>query len=219
MIVAVLGEKGGTGKTTLATNLAGMRASAGQGRDVLLVDADRQGSASYWAEKRSDRHPQVRAVQSVQKFGEGLMRTVRDLARRYADLLIDAGTGDSREVESALRVADLAIIPVQPAGLDVWTLGLIDDRVGEALAVNETLQAYVVLNRASPNPRDNDAEEAREAIEGCTHLRLAPGKICDRVAVKRAAAAGLTVLEYKPVDAKAVSEMQQLYALAFAFRR
>jgi chromosome partitioning protein len=219
MIVAVLGEKGGTGKTTLATNLAGMRASAGQGHDVLLVDADRQGSASYWAEKRSNRYPQLPAVQSVQKFGEGLMWTVRDMARRYDDLLIDAGAGDSREAESALRIADMAIIPVQPAGLDVWTLGLIDDRVGQAQAVNDALHAYVVLNRASPNPKDNDAVEAKEAIEGCTHLRLANGVICDRVAIKRAAPAGLTVMEYKPFDPKAAHEMQQLYALAFAPRR
>jgi chromosome partitioning protein len=216
MIVAVLGEKGGTGKTTLATNLAGMRAAAGQGRDVLLVDADRQGSASYWAEKRSDRHPQLRAVQSVQKFGEGLMRTVRDMERRYDDIVIDAGAGDTREGESALRVADMAIIPVQPAGLDVWTLGLMDDRVGAAQAANDTLQAYVVLNRASPNPKDNDADEAREAIDGCAHLRLATGVICDRVAVKRAAPAGVTVLEYKPFDPKAAHELQQLYALAFS---
>jgi chromosome partitioning protein len=79
MIVAVLGEKGGTGKTTLATNLAGMRAAEGQGRDVLLIDADRQGSASYWTEKRGGAHAHLPAVQSVQKFGEGLMWTVRDL--------------------------------------------------------------------------------------------------------------------------------------------
>lgn len=182
-----------------------MRAT--DGSDVLLMDADRQGSASYWAEKRRERHPQLRGVESVQKFGEGLMRTVRDLQRRYDDILIDAGAGDSREVESALRVADMAIIPVQPAGLDVWTLGLIDDRVAEAQAVNHPLEAYVVLNRASPNPKDNDADEAREAIDGCTHLRLAHGAICDRVAVKRAVPAGLTVVEYKPFDAKAVSEM------------
>jgi chromosome partitioning protein len=147
MIIAVLGEKGGTGKTTLATNLAGMRAA--EGCDVLLLDADRQGSASYWAEKRSETHPQLRRVESVQKFGEGLIRTVRDLARRYHDIMIDAGAGDTREVESALRVAERAIIPVQPAGLDVWTLGLVDDRVGEAKAVNAVLVAYVVLNRAS----------------------------------------------------------------------
>jgi chromosome partitioning protein len=104
MIIAILGEKGGTGKTTLATNLAGIRAAAG--RDVLIIDADRQGSASYWAEKRGDAHADLPAVQSVQKFGEGLMRTVRDMARRYHDIVIDAGAGDTREVESALRVAD-----------------------------------------------------------------------------------------------------------------
>jgi chromosome partitioning protein len=217
MIIAILGEKGGTGKTTLATNLAGMRAAAG--RDVLLLDADRQGSASYWAEKRSDQQRQLRQVESVQKFGEGLIRTVRDLARRYDDLIIDAGAGDTREVDSALRVAERAIIPVQPAGLDVWTLGLIDDRMGEALAVNPTVQAYVILNRASPNPKDRDADDARDAIDGCTHLQLASGMICDRVAIRRAAPAGLTVFEYKPLDAKAVHEMQQLYALAFAAGR
>jgi chromosome partitioning protein len=217
MIVAVLGEKGGTGKTTLATNLAGMRAIAG--RDVLIIDADRQGSASYWAEKRSDTHGALPAVQSVQKFGEGLMRMVRDMERRYSDILIDAGAGDTREVDSALRVAESVIIPVQPAGLDVWTLGLMDDRVGEALSVNPPLVAYVVLNRTSANPKDNDADEAREAIEGCLHLQLAEGMICDRVAVKRAAPAGLTVIEYKPLDPKGVHEMQQLYELIFSNRR
>lgn len=217
MIVAVLGEKGGTGKTTLATNLAGMRAT--EGRDVLIIDADRQGSASYWAEKRSDTHGDMPAVQSVQKFGEGLMRTVRDMERRYSDILIDAGAGDTREVESALRVAERVIIPVQPAGLDVWTLGLMDDRVGEALAVNQALTAYVVLNRASSNPKDNDADEAREAIDGCAHLKLADAVICDRVAVKRAAPDGLTVIEYKPFDAKAAHEMQQLHELIFSKRR
>jgi len=215
----VLGEKGGTGKTTLATNLAGMRAAEGKGRDVLIIDADRQGSASYWAEKRANTHTSLPAVQSVQKFGEGLMRTVRDMERRYSDILIDAGAGDTREVESALRVAERAIIPVQPAGLDVWTLGLVDDRVGEARVANPELVAYVVLNRTSSNPKDNDADEAREAIDGCEHMELADAVICDRVAVKRAAPAGLTVIEYKPFDAKAAHEMQQLYGLVFSTRR
>jgi chromosome partitioning protein len=122
-------------------------------------------------------------------------------------------------VESALRVAERALIPVQPAGLDVWTLGLVNDRVGEAKAVNESLLAYVVLNRVSSNPKDNDADEARDAIDGCPHVILADTAICDRVAVKRAAPAGVTVVEYRPFDAKAVHEMQQLYALIFSERR
>jgi hypothetical protein len=82
------------------------------------------------------RHPggpaHLPAVQRVQTFGEGVTRTARDTARRSSDLVIDAGPGDSREVERALRVADIATVPVQPAGLDFRTLGLIDDRVGEA---------------------------------------------------------------------------------------
>ena len=68
-------------------------------------------------------------------------------------------------------------------------------------------------------PRDPDAAEAKQAIEGCVHLRLSPGLICDRVAVKRAAPAGLTVLEYKPFDPKAAHELQQLYGLIFGHRR
>jgi chromosome partitioning protein len=214
MIIAVLGEKGGTGKTTFTTNLAGMRAAVG--RDVLIIDADRQGSASYWAEKRDDKQEGLPAIQCVQKFGSGLMRSVHDMARRYDDIIIDAGAGDSREVEAALRVAERAIIPIQPAGLDVWTLGLIGDRVDEAKGVNEHLVALVVLNRTSTNPRDNDANEAREAILACESLGLADVMICDRVAVKRAAPAGLTVQEYKPFDPKAAHEMALLYKLAFA---
>ena len=214
MIIAVLGEKGGTGKTTFTTNLAGMRAAAG--RDVLIIDADRQGSASYWTDKRDDKHTGLPVVHCVQKFGSGLTRAVRDVVRRYDDIIIDIGAGDSREVESALRVADRVVIPVQPAGLDVWTLGLIDDRIDEAREVNEKLAAFVVLNRTSTNPKDNDAKEARDAISACEHLQLADMMICDRVAVKRAAPAGLTVQEYKPFDPKAAHEMEELYKLTFS---
>jgi chromosome partitioning protein len=151
----------------------------------------------------------------VQKFGTGLLQAVKDMARRYDDIVIDAGGADSREVEAALRVSDLAIIPIQPAGLDIWTLGLIDDRIGEAKTFNERLQAFVILNRTSWNPKDNDADEAREAIRSCTNLQLTNVAICDRVAVKRAAPAGLTVSEYKPNDPKAAYEMTQLYGFVF----
>lgn len=214
MIVAVLGEKGGTGKTTFATNLAGMR--AGAGRDVLIVDADRQGSASYWAEAREKQA--VASVASVQKFGTGLMRAVADMARRYSDVVIDIAAGDSREIEGALRTAGRVIIPVQPAGLDVWTLGIIDERVGEAKVANPTLEAFVVINRASPNPRDNDVHEARDAIGDCDSFTVFDLVVRERVAIKRAAPKGLTVAEYRPIDPKAVEEMEALYQLAFGER-
>jgi chromosome partitioning protein len=211
MIVAVLGEKGGTGKTTFATNLAGMRAAAG--RDVLILDADRQGSASYWAEKR-EKHD-VPSVTAVQKFGTGLVRVVSDIARRYGDIIIDIAAGDSREIEGALRAASRVIIPVQPAGLDVWTLGIIDERVGEAKLVNPALEAFVVINRASTNPRDGDVDEARNAISGCENFTVSDVVVRERVAIKRAAPNGFTVSEFQPLDPKAVAEFDALYRLAF----
>ena len=84
------------------------------------------------------------------------------------------------------------------------------------LSAGDRYTTFVVLNRASPNPKDNDASEAREAIVACHTLRLAEVVICDRVAVKRAAPAGLTVSEYKPFDPKAAHEITQLYDLVFA---
>jgi cellulose biosynthesis protein BcsQ len=97
----------------------------------------------------------------------------------------------------------------------VWTLGLIDDRVGEARAVNPALHAFIVLNRASTNPRDNDIHEAREAMGACQHLTMAAVTIHERVAIKRATPVGLTVREYRPLDPKAAEEMAQLYQLVF----
>ena len=212
MIVAILGEKGGTGKTTFATNLAGMRASVG--KDVLIIDADRQGSASYWAEAREAQS--LSSVSCAQKFGTGLARTVQDMARRYDDVVIDIAAGDSAEIDGALRVADRVIIPVQPAGLDIWTLGHLDDRIGSAKAGNPDLAAVVVINRASTNPRDNDTQEAQAAIADCSSLQIGDVVIRERVAIKRAAPRGLTVSEYRPSDAKASEEMDQLYDLAFS---
>src|SRR5262249_34871618 len=104
MIIAVLGEKGGTGKTTLATNLAGMRAAAN--RDVLIIDAETQCIARYWTEKRDDLHASLSAVHCVQKFGNVILRTVREMESRYDDIVLDIGSGDSREGDSALQVID-----------------------------------------------------------------------------------------------------------------
>jgi chromosome partitioning protein len=137
-------------------------------------------------------------------------------------MMILFSTSGREIVEKAKAHCRLQTVPSFLSSLQgwmVWTLGLIDDRVQEASTINEKLAAFVVLNRASPNPKDNDASEAREAIVACNTLRLAEVMICDRVAVKRAAPAGLTVGEYKPFDPKAAHEITQLYKLVFAQRR
>lgn len=212
MLVLIGGEKGGTGKTTLATNLAAMRAIAGH--DVLLVDTDVQGSASYWATSREEAGAQPR-VASIQKFGKGLSAELRDLATRYEDVIIDAGGRDAVELRAALVVAERVLVPLQASQFDVWTLDRMEDLVAQAQGINEGLRAFVVINRASANPAVAESQEAREFLGEFAHLGLVETVIRDRIAYRKAAREGLAVLELPQRDPKAAAEVQQLYAEVF----
>jgi len=208
-IILFGGEKGGTGKTTLATNMAAMLAL--QGKDVLLLDTDRQGTASFWATVREDTEIEPR-IACVQKFGKGLASQVRDLAKRYDEIVIDAGGRDSIELRYALGVCDRAYIPVQPFQFDIWTLRQMDELVEMAQGLNENLQAFIVLNRVSTNPAVREDQETREFFkeEEFQHLALLDTILRDRIAFRKSGRDGLSVVEWKQ-DKKAADEMNQLY--------
>ena len=162
MIVLIGGEKGGTGKTTIATNLAAMRALSG--RDVLLIDTDPQGSANYWVQSR-DEEKILPRVACVQKFGKGLPAEVKDLAHRYQDIIIDAGGRDSVELRSALVVTEKAYIPIQPSQFDIWTLNQMDELVETAKAFNPNLQAKVIISRSSTNPSVQESNDTGKLLD------------------------------------------------------
>lgn len=208
-IILFGGEKGGTGKTTLATNMAAMLAL--EGRDVLLIDTDRQGTASFWATVREETEVEPR-VACVQKFGRGLATQILDLADRYDEVIIDAGGRDSMELRYALGVCDRAYLPVQPFQFDIWTIGQMDELVEMAGAINEDLQAFIVLNRVSTNPSVREDQETREFFreQGFAHLDLLDVVLRDRIALRKSSRDGLSVVEWRR-DRKAVSEMRQLY--------
>jgi len=208
-IVLFGGEKGGTGKTTLATNMAAMLSL--QGKDVLLLDTDRQGTASFWATVREDTEIEPR-IACVQKIGKGLASQVRDLAERYDEIVIDAGGRDSMELRYSLGVADRAYIPVQPFQFDIWTIRQMDELVEMAQGVNENLQAYLLLNRVSTNPAVREDQETRDFFEQeyFQHLTLVDTVLRDRIAFRKSGRDGLSVVEWKQ-DKKAANEMNQLY--------
>lgn len=212
MIILIGGEKGGTGKTTLATNLAAMRALAG--RDVLLIDTDPQGSANYWAQSRDEENV-VPRVACIQKFGKGLPAEVNDLSNRYQDIIIDAGGRDSVELRSGLVVTEKVYIPIQPSQFDIWTLDQMDELVEAAKGFNPRLLSKVVISRSSTNPSVHESDETEKLLADFPNLDLSEVIIHDRIAYRKAAKDGLAVVELKPKDVKAVDEMERLYDEVF----
>ena len=162
MIILIGGEKGGTGKTTLATNLAVLRARAR--KDVLLIDTDKQQSAATWTQIRGENGTKP-SISCVQLFGKGVNNQIPDLAKRYDDIIIDAGGRDSVELRAAMVKADKLFIPFQPSQYDVWTLDHMQELVETSRGFNPDLEAFCVINRASPIPQVTEYKDAQELFE------------------------------------------------------
>ena len=212
MIVAVLAEKGGVGKTVIATNLAGMRAH-GDGR-VLLVNGDRQGSADLWAGYR--RETDLPGVECVSQYGPALGRFLQTRVDRYSDVIVDLGPRAGVEMSDALSLADVAIIPVRPCAFDMYTMRLVDDLAREARDQNPGLRALALINQASTNHMSQEARQAREVIlSGCGVIGVAESVVGYRVAFQRASSVGRTVSEFARPSDRGVREMEDLYREVF----
>lgn len=204
MIITVGHEKGGCGKTTTATNLAVWLRL--QGADVLLVDADKQASASHWSAVR-EQDARVQAVSSVQLSGN-ISAGVRDLSSRYEHVVVDCGGRDSAELRSSLVVADVLLAPMRPSQLDLWALDHLTELVEAAQMLNPGLRAVALLTLAPTNARVRETAAAQEMLEGQGVFSLARTILYDRKAYRDAICGGWSVLEMD--DRKAESEINTL---------
>jgi len=212
VILVIGGEKGGTGKTTLAVNIAVERAKSGA--DVLLVDTDPQGSSNYWAEVRGDENIEP-VIRCIQKYGKGLAKQLHDLQGRYEDVIVDAGGRDSIELRMAFAVANKAYIPVQASGFDMWTIMRMSQTVEQASILNPEMQASLVINRAPTNPGVREAAEAQEYVAEYQNLEMCPITVHERIAFRKAASEGRAVSELKRLDEKAAKEVKALYKVIY----
>lgn len=187
-VIAVLNQKGGSGKTTIATHLA--RAYQIAGHQVLLVDSDPQGSARDWAAVRDDQPVPVVGIDRPT-----IHRDLKNLARH--DVVIIDGAPQAADLAiSAIKAADAVLVPVQPSPYDIWATADLVDLIRERIELTDGgLKAAFVVSRMIKGTRVG--AEVAEALEEY-QLPVLDARITQRVIYPGTAATGSTVLDEDP---------------------
>ena len=195
--IAIISQKGGAGKTTLALHLAAAAHDAG--RVALVIDTDPQATASQWAAWRQDAPPEV-----IDSPPPRLSAKIAQARVQGADfIVIDTPPHADSAARAAVEVADLVLIPCRPSAFD---LAAIQTTVKLVQLLRKP--AFVVFAAGSPNaPRMY--QEAGELVEGFG-TPACPIQIADRAAFRHASAEGRTVMEYEP-NGKAAEDIRHIY--------
>jgi len=201
MIISLVNQKGGVGKTTIAINLA--CALAQQRSRVLIIDTDQQGSVAHW--KKIDRQDHFDMIHHPQT---DLTRHIQDLAKGYQHIVIDAPPAVGEMIRSVLLVSNLAIIPVSPSPLDIWSARDMVHLIRELKKQKRNLSGRLLICRKIVGTRVG--REIREALENY-QMDIFQTEIHQRIAYVEAMIAGMPVLAHAP-QSEAAQEITSLCA-------
>ena len=201
-IIAVCNTKGGTGKTTVALQLAIARAR--QGKKVWFVDGDRQQTGALALSLR---------LEQKGKKEVPFATYVRKLSDQFDTVIIDVGGFDATTMRAAMMLCDLLLIPFQPRSFDSWALPKMHTLLEEVQSMRGEFPAYALLNSADPNSVDN--KEAEEALQDYPTMKFLNCPLGRRKAFATSSGYGLGVDELKTRDPKAVKEVKDLVKAVF----
>jgi len=194
-IISIINEKGGTGKSTIATNMA--TALHRQGKRVVLIDADPQGTARDWraASPEDADLPPVIAIDRPQMLTSSLNGVLADIA------IIDAPAKAESMAAAIIRAAHVAMVVIQPSAADVWASAAAVKLIQAKRAIGGEIEAAFLVNRASGNTTISKTiiDGAWNDYEGIEQLTATIG---NRVVFANAMAAGLSVLDMADAAAK-----------------
>lgn len=195
-IVAIISQKGGAGKTTLAVHLA--VAAAVAGHSTAIIDLDPQATAASWGDRRMADSPEVISGQAAR-----LPALVSAARQNGADFLVlDTAPNADQVVSLAARAADLVLIPCRAAAFDLEAI-----ETTLMLAKAAMKPAFVVLNAVPP--RSGIGKEAAAGLAG-KGVEVAPQQITHRAAFAHGVIDGRTAQEFEP-HGKAADEIAALY--------
>jgi len=204
--ISIIGQKGGTGKTTTVLGLAVAAARAGHA--VAVIDLDPQATAANWKDRRDDENPPVVSAQASR------LRQTLEAAKgggvEFA-FIDTAGRSDDSALNAA-RVADLVLIPSRPNIVEVETL----PQVSDLLRLAGNPPAFVLLNGIHPTAGRASVAEVHGAIHDLFGLTVCPVHLCQRAAYAEAMTTGKVPQEVDP-DGKAGDELKRLFEFVCEF--
>jgi chromosome partitioning protein len=201
MIVIVGSNKGGTGKTTTATNIS--VALASRKKDVCLVDADFQRSSSRWYQDRQE-SKLIPSVTLIEKY-DNISNTIEDLGKKFDYVIVDVAGRNSREMITGLSVSDILLSPHQASQLDLDTIQELQNQITRVKDLNPSLKkCYILHTMANTNPAVKTKEEADfiNFLSDYPDLNLLKSSLYYRKVYRDVMPCGKSVIESKNLFAK-----------------